>query len=88
MTAREELKYIVDFVPENKLDTAIIAIEDLLEFSEEEQKALRDAMEGKNLIGPFNTPEEMMEALLSDKTDEELMQECAIREQEREKQRI
>ena len=70
MTTREELKHIVDFVPEDKLDAAIIAIEDLLEFSDEEQKALKEAMEGKNLIGPFYNAEEMMKAVLEGGDDD------------------
>lgn len=70
MTTREELRYIVDFVPEDKLDTAIIAIENLLEFNEDEIKTLQDVMNRRNLIGPFDTPEEMMKAVLEGEDDD------------------
>ena len=38
----------------------------MLEFNEETKQAIRDAEEGKNLLGPFYSAEEMMEALLGD----------------------
>ena len=56
---REVLREIIEMVP-------VVAIEDLLEFNEETKQAIRDAEEGKNLLGPFYSAEEMMEALLGD----------------------
>ncbi|MBQ7219764.1 MAG: hypothetical protein IJS28_02170 [Synergistaceae bacterium] len=70
MTEREELRMIVDYVPDDKLGDAIVAIEDLLEFNKETEEALDEALRGENLIGPFNTPEEMMQAVLAGDDDD------------------
>ena len=61
---------IVDYVPDDKLGDAIVAIEDLLEFNKETEEALDEALRGENLIGPFNTPEEMMQAVLAGGDDD------------------
>ena len=63
---REVLREIIEKVPEEKLGEAVVAIEDLLEFNEETQQAIREAEEGKNLLGPFYSIEEMNRALLGD----------------------
>ena len=63
---REVLREIIEMVPEEKLGEAVVAIEDLLEFNEETKQAIRDAEEGKNLLGPFYSIEEMNRALLGD----------------------
>ncbi len=70
MTEREELRMIVDYVPEEKLSEAIIALEDLLEFNKETEEALEDALNCKNLIGPFNSAEEMMKAVMAGDDDD------------------
>ncbi len=70
MTEREELRMIVDYVPEEKLGEAIIALEDLLEFNKETEEALEDALNCKNLIGPFYSAEEMMKAVMADDDDD------------------
>ena len=71
MTEREELRMIVDYVPENKLSDAIIALEDLLDFNEETEKALEDALKGENLIGPFYSAEEMIQAVRAGNDDDD-----------------
>ncbi|MBQ6774439.1 MAG: hypothetical protein IJP48_10325 [Synergistaceae bacterium] len=85
LTPRETLRQIVDNLSEDKVWDALIAVEDILEPNEETKQAIDDAIHGRNLIGPFYDVKEMHEALLSDKTDEELMLECAMREKERKK---
>ena len=70
MTEREELRMIVDYVPEEKLSDAIIALEDLMEFNKETEEALEDALNCKNLIGPFNNAREMMQAVLAGNDDD------------------
>lgn len=69
MTEREELRMIVDYVPEEKLGDAIIALEDLLEFNKETEEALEEALNCKNLI-PFNSAEEMIQAVLAGDDDD------------------
>ena len=61
---------IIDYVPDEKLGDAIIAIEDLLDFNEETEKALEEALNCKNLIGPFDTADEMMQAVLAGDDDD------------------
>ncbi|MBQ9595057.1 MAG: hypothetical protein IJR35_04290 [Synergistaceae bacterium] len=84
-TPRETLRQIVDNLSEDKVWDALLAVEDILEPNEETKQAIKDAEQGKNIIGPFYSVEEMNEALLSDKTDEEIMLECAMKEKERKK---
>lgn len=69
-TWREVLREIIEYVPEDKVPDAVVAIENLLEFNEETQKDLREAEEGKNLLGPFYSIEEMNRALLGDDYEE------------------
>lgn len=88
LTPRETLRLVADMVPDKYVMDAIVALEDFLEPNEETKQAIDDAIHGRNLIGPFYSAEEMMAAVLSDKTDEELMQECAMREKEREKNEV
>ena len=68
--ARKELKLLVDYVPENRLSEAIIAIDNLLEFNEKTQKDLMEAMDHNNLLGPYSSFEEMMQDALTCEDDE------------------
>ena len=56
---------MLTMLPEEKLSDAIIALEDLMEFNKETEEALEDALNCKNLIGPFNNAREMMQAVLA-----------------------
>ena len=66
---REELRHLVDLVPDDKLPLAICALEEYLEPNEETLQAIEDVMTGRNLLGPFDSVEEMMEAMLRDDDD-------------------
>ena len=61
---------IVDYVPEEKLGDAIIALDNLLEFNEETKQALREAMDMDNLLGPYESFDEMVQDALSYEDDE------------------
>ena len=69
---REELRMLVDYVPEEKLSEAIIAIDNLLEFNEETKRDLREAMNMDNLLGPYESFDEMVrDALSYDEAEEQ-----------------
>ena len=67
---RNEIKLVADYIPERKLSDALIMLEDMLEFNKETLEAIDDVMNNRNLIGPFNTPEEMMQAVLAGDDDD------------------
>ncbi|MBR0204557.1 MAG: hypothetical protein IJQ56_09350 [Synergistaceae bacterium] len=69
-TPRETLRLVVDMIPENKVWDALIAVEDLLEPNEETLQAIDDVNNRRNLIGPFNSAEEMMKAVLEGEDDD------------------
>ena len=69
-TPRETLRLVVDMLPENKVWDALIAVEDLLEPNEETLQAIDDVNNRRNLIGPFNSAEEMMKAVLEGEDDD------------------
>ena len=62
---RNEIKLVVDYIPERKLSDALIMLEDMLEFNKETLEAIDDVMNNRNLIGPFYSAEEMMQAVLA-----------------------
>ena len=62
---------IVDYVPEEKLGDAIIALDNLLEFNEETKQALREAMDMDNLLGPYESFDEMVQDALNCEDGEE-----------------
>ena len=67
---RTELKLLIDYIPEKRLNEAIIAIDNLLEFNEQTQKDLIEAMDMNNLLGPYDSFEEMMQDALQCEDDE------------------
>lgn len=69
-TERDELKLMIDFIPEEKLGEAIILIDNLLEFNDEVKRDMLEVEEGKNLLGPFKDGREMVEAMLRDDEEE------------------
>ena len=69
-TPRETLRLVVDMIPENKVWDALIAVEDLLEPNDETLQAIDDVNNRRNLIGPFNSAEEMMKAVLEGEDDD------------------
>ena len=69
-TPRETLRLVVDMLPENKVWDALIAVEDLLEPNDETLQAIDDVNNRRNLIGPFNSAEEMMKAVLEGEDDD------------------
>ena len=58
---RNEIKLTVDYIPENKLYDALIALENFLEFNEATQRDMIEAMDMNNLLGPYNSFEEMVQ---------------------------
>ena len=68
---RAELKLTVDFVPDDKLGDALIYLDNLLVFNKETQEAIDDVMNNRNLLGPYYSAEEMMQAVLADDEDDE-----------------
>ena len=68
--SRKELKLLIDYIPEERLSEAIIAIDNLLEFNEQTKKDLMEAMDMNNLLGPYNSFEEMMQDALQCEDDE------------------
>ena len=67
---RNEIKLVVDYIPENKLYDALIAMDNFLEFNEQTQKDLMEAMDLNNLLGPYSSFEEMMQDALTCEDDE------------------
>ncbi|MBQ7544593.1 MAG: hypothetical protein IJT02_06580 [Synergistaceae bacterium] len=68
---RNEIKLVVDYIPERKLGDALIMLEDMLEFNKETEEALEEAMREENLIGPFYSAEEMMQAVMAGDDDDD-----------------
>lgn len=68
---RDELKLTVDFIPDDKLDEALIFLDNLLVFNKETQEAIDDVMNNRNLLGPYYSAEEMIQAVLADDDDDE-----------------
>lgn len=68
---RDEIKLTVDFIPDDKLTEALIFIENLLEFNEETQRDLIEAMNVENLLGPYESFDEMIQDALTYEDDEE-----------------
>lgn len=68
--SRKELKLLIDYIPEERLSEAIIAIDNLLEFNEQTKKDLMEAMDMNNLLGPYDSFEEMMQDALQCEDDE------------------
>ncbi len=67
---RNEIKLVADYIPERKLGDALIMLEDMLEFNKETLEAIDDVMNNRNLIGPFNSAEELMKAVLEGEDDD------------------
>lgn len=63
---RDELKLTVDFIPDDRLDEALIFLDNLLVFNKETQEAIDDVMNNRNLLGPYYSAEEMIQAVLAD----------------------
>ncbi|MBQ4432094.1 MAG: hypothetical protein II877_11375 [Synergistaceae bacterium] len=70
---RDELKLTVDFIPDDKLTEALIFLDNLLVFNKETQEAIDDVMNNRNLLGPYYSAEEMIQAVLAgdDEDDDE-----------------
>ncbi len=68
---RDEIKLTVDFIPDDKLDEALIFLDNLLVFNKETQEAIDDVMNNRNLLGPYYSAEEMIQAVLADDDDDE-----------------
>lgn len=69
---RKELKLLIDYIPEERLSEAIIAVDNLLEFNEAAKKDLIEAMDMNNLLGPYSSFEEMMQDALQSDDDQNL----------------
>ncbi len=63
---RQELIRLVQILPDDKVEPVLWTIEDYLEPDEETREAIEDTMTGRNLIGPFDSVEDFMAAMLSD----------------------
>ncbi|MBQ3586266.1 MAG: hypothetical protein II964_06070 [Synergistaceae bacterium] len=68
---RAELKLTVDYIPEERLSEALIYLDNLLEFNEETQRDLIEAMNIDNLLGPYESFDEMIQDALTYEEDEE-----------------
>ncbi|MBQ7169918.1 MAG: hypothetical protein IJR63_08470 [Synergistaceae bacterium] len=68
---RDELKLTVDYIPDDKLGEALIYLDNLLEFNEETKRDLIEAMDVNNLLGPYESFDEMIQDALSCEDDEE-----------------
>ncbi len=68
---RDELKLTVDFIPDDKLTEALIFLDNLLVFNKETQEAIDDVMNNRNLLGPYYSAEEMIQAVLADDEDDD-----------------
>ncbi|MBQ7219766.1 MAG: hypothetical protein IJS28_02180 [Synergistaceae bacterium] len=68
---RNEIKLVVDYIPERKLSDALIMLEDMLEFNKETLEAIDDVMNNRNLIGPFYSAEEMVRAVMAGDDDDD-----------------
>ena len=68
---RAEIKLTVDYIPEERLSEALIYLDNLLEFNEETQRDLIEAMNIDNLLGPYESFDEMIQDALTYEEDEE-----------------
>ena len=68
---RDELKLTVDFIPDDKLIEALIFLDNLLEFNEETKQDLIEAMNVENLLGPYESFDDMVQDALNYEDDEE-----------------
>lgn len=68
---RDELKLTVDYLPKDRLREALITLENMLEFNNGTIAAIDDVMNNRNLLGPYYSPEEMLNAVLEGDDDED-----------------
>ena len=68
---RDELKLTVDYIPDDRLSEALIYLDNLLEFNDETKRDLIEAMNIDNLLGPYESFDEMVQDALSYDDDEE-----------------
>lgn len=68
---RDELKLTIDYIPDDKLSEALVYLDNLLEFNEETQRDLIEAMNMDNLLGPYGSFDEMIQDALSCEDDDE-----------------
>ena len=65
MSTKELAYSMIDNLTEEQLNALIVILQGLQkeEPNEETKKVLDDAKEGKNLVGPFNSADELWESL-------------------------
>ena len=73
---RDELRLTIDYIPDDKLGEALVYLDNLLEFNEETQRDLIEAMNMDNLLGPYESFDEMIQDALSCEDDEEQKIQC------------